>query len=149
MCARPKLVIMYPTMNATAKFLEHTADLKVRFTAESLDDLLTLCAHTLRDYLFGPLGAEGEEEVRTTVEGDDDVERFIRALNEILFSLQTRGLMIHGVRAQVAGSAWNLVLTGRKARGEKAVTEIKAATYHQAVFEENPGGIEAVVIFDL
>ena len=136
-------------MEGKVEFLEHTADLKIRFTAQTLEDLLTLCARTLRDYLVGPLDAEGEEEVHTTVEGDDALERFISALNEILFSLQTRRFMISTVRVQKAGQAWNMVFTGCKGMGRKAATEIKAATYHQATFEEKPGGIEAVVVFDL
>lgn len=136
-------------MEGKVEFLEHTADLKIRFSAESLEDLLTLCARTLRDYLVGPLDAEGGEEVHTAVEGEDDVERFIRALNEILFLLQTRRFMIGAVRAQRAGHAWNLLFTGCKGIGREAATEIKAATYHQATFEEKPGGIEAVVVFDL
>jgi SHS2 domain-containing protein len=136
-------------MKGKAEFLEHTADLKIRFTAGTLDALLTLCGCTLRDYLYGPVDSEGGEEVHTTVEGDDDVERFIRSLNEILFSLQTRRLMICAVRVQKAGKAWNLLFTGSKGTGKGASTEIKAATYHQAAFADTPGGIEAVAVFDL
>ena len=135
-------------MKGKAEFLEHTADLKIRFTAESLDELLTTAAWTLGEYLYGlkPMGGDKDLEVR--VEGDSDAERLVASLNEMLYLLQSKRFLIVSVGARRDADAWRLSFSGRTT-DLKPETEIKAATYHQVRYREFKDMAEAVVVFDL
>jgi SHS2 domain-containing protein len=135
-------------MEGTFAILDHPADLRIRFRAGSLEGLLNAAAQALREYLYeGP--KEGpESEVNSTADGTDDFGRFISALNEILFSLQTRRLLVRGVRVDRKGPVWDLILSGKKAM-TGAAREIKAATYHDGFMREGPDGWEAEVLFDV
>jgi SHS2 domain-containing protein len=135
-------------MKGKAEFLEHTADLKVRFTAESLDDLLTTAALTLGEYLYGIKPSGEEKIIQTRVEGRNDTERLVVALNEALYLLQTKRFLIRHVTVAPSGIGWNLEFNGRQT-DLKPETEIKAATYHEARYREFKNMSEAVVVFDL
>jgi len=135
-------------MEGTFAILDHPADLKLRFRAGTLDGLLGAAARALREYLYEDPREGPEYEVYTTADGTDEFGIFIVALNEILYSLQTRGLLVREVRADRKAQIWDLVLIGNKAR-TGASREIKAATYHDGYLREGPEGWEAEVIFDV
>jgi len=135
-------------MGGTFAILDHPADLRIRFQAESLEGLFQVAAQALREYLYEHSKEGPECEVHSTADGTDDFGRFISALNELLFSLQTRRLLVRGIRIERRGGVWDLVLTGHKAISGP-VREIKAATYHNGFLREAPEGWQAEVLFDI
>lgn len=139
---------MMSTVEETFAILDHPADLRIRFHAGSLEGVLRTAAKALREYLYEDPREGPEYEVHSTVDGTDDFGRFISALNELLFSLQTRKLLVRGVRVDRTEAVWDLVLHGKKALSG-AVREIKAATYHDGFIREGPEGWEAEVLFDV
>jgi len=130
------------------EFLEHTADLRIRFQAPSLEKLLEIAARALGEYLYGPIEAGRDEEVRAVVEGSDDLSRFIAALNEILYLLQQRRLRVNEVFLKDEILGWKLTFLTEKAR-QTPSTEIKAATYNEAVLRREGEGWLAEITFDL
>ena len=135
-------------MKPAVEFLEHTADLRLRLRAPTLEKLLETAARALGEYLYGPAVAGRDEEVRTVVEGSDDLERFIAALNEILHLLQQRRLRVREVFLKDESLGWKLTFLMEKTRG-LPTTEIKAATYNEAVLCREGEGWMAEITFDL
>jgi SHS2 domain-containing protein len=132
----------------SVEFLDHTADLRVRFRAPTMEKLVETAARALGEYLYGPPFAGEDEEVRAVVDGGDGLARFVAALNEALFILQERRLHIRGVFLRDDLTNWQLTfLTERTAQSPS--TEIKAATYHEAVLRREGEGWLAEITFDL
>lgn len=130
------------------EFLEHTADLRIRFRGPTLEKLIESAAQALGEYLYGPHEAGRDEEVRLVVEGADDLERFIAALNEILHLLQQRRLRVREVFLGDATTGWKMTFL-TEGTVQPPSTEIKAATYNEAVLRREGEGWLAEITFDL
>ena len=135
-------------MNPAVEFLEHTADLRVRFRAPTPEKLLETAVRALGEYLYGPAEPGRDEEVRAVVEGTEELDRFVASLNEALYLLQERRLRIREVFLSEAPGKWRLTfLTEETLR--RPSTEIKAATYNEAILRREEEDWLAEITFDL
>ena len=132
----------------SVEYLEHTADLRVRFRGPTLGKLLETAARALGEYLYGPAAAGRDEEVRLVVEGEDDLARFVAFLNEGLYLLQERRLRIREVFLLEDPRNWKLTFLTEET-AQLPSTEIKAATYNEAVLRREGEGWLAEITFDL
>ena len=135
-------------MSPAVEFLEHTADLRIRFQAPTLEKLLEAAARALGEYLYGPAEGGRDEQVRTVIDGPEELDRFVAALNEALYLLQERRLRIREVFLSEAPSNWKLTFLTEETRQQPS-TEIKAATYNEGVLRREGKGWLAEITFDL
>lgn len=135
-------------MTSAVEFLEHTADLRVRFRGPTLEKLLETAARALGEYLYGDPVPGRAEEVRTVVEGEDNLARLVAFLNEGLYLLQERRLKIREVFLVEGPRNWKLRFLAEETVRQPSA-EIKAATYNEAVLRREGDGWLAEVTFDL
>ncbi|WP_433623549.1 archease [Halomicrococcus sp. NG-SE-24] len=130
---------------------DHTADVAVEATAESLDAVFAAVADGLAAAMCDQVPDEGERfDVTVRAEGLEAL--MFDYLDELIYQRDVRGVLPVDNEATVAeedgewtldGSARGVPLTGLGAR------DVKAVTYSEMAVEETPDGWRAYVVFDV
>lgn len=134
------------------RIIEHTADTGIEVEADSLEELFRGAADGMLSLIVSP-GSVSPLTVRSiTLEAGDLEELMFLWLNEILFIVDSEGLMLSNtlverveelrLEGSVAGERFNPAK-------HSVESEIKAATYHQLEVGRSGGGWVARIIFDV
>lgn len=115
------------------KTIEHTADIGIEVEASTLPELFEGAAYAVMSLLAEPEAIEQKATRRTALEAGDLDELMFMWLNELLFILDSEGLVFSGFEVAVEGSSLSAVLLGEPIDRKKhsLKTEVKAATYHE------------------
>lgn len=134
--------------------LEHTADLKVEFSAPDVEGLFRAAADCLFATMLDRRAVRPLERRTLSLRSADLPELFLDWLRELLFRFGTQGFAVRSVprlavdvatgrlEAELAGEEYD---PGR----HRQKLEIKSPTYHDYVIERGPAGWRAVVLFDV
>ncbi len=136
----------------THRLLEHTADMGIEASGETLEELFAQAAYGLLEIIAGTPEALCREEKIVTVEGEDSEELLVNWLNEILYLFEIKRFFpldfeieeVRGKRvlARVRGEAFD-------PQRHPVEREVKAVTYHQLRLEKTDGLWQARVYVDL
>jgi len=126
------------------KILDHTADLKMEFSGENLEELLNSSAQGLSIYLFEKNGKKIERVYKRKFERKNEIDFFISFLNELLYLMQSKSF----IPTVVFLKDDYVIIKGEKTE-KKPLVEIKAATFHNAKIERDGNILKAVITFDL
>lgn len=132
--------------------LEHTADMGLAATGETLGDLFQAAARGLRAILTADRPRPSERWEMVTVTGEDAEELLVNWLNEILYRIEVQGFYpeafvvddICGTR--LVGRIGGAPLARRRYRFDR---EIKAVTWHRLRVVHEGGRWRARVYVDL
>jgi SHS2 domain-containing protein len=131
---------------------EHTADLGLRIVAPDLSTLLEEAARGLLSIIIeNPDDVHQLEKVSFHVEGQDKEYLLFDWLNEILYTFDSKHLLLSRFELRLSDSgldaeAWGEALDIDRHRMDH---EVKAITYHGLKVIEQPGGWLAEVIVDI
>lgn len=134
------------------RLLEHTADMGIEATGESMEELFVQAACGLREIITSLTRGEAREERTVEVEGGDREELLVNWLNEILFLFESRGFFpadfaVEEVGpAKLRGKVWGEPFDPQRHLIER---EIKAVTHHQLSVQRTDGGWRARIFVDL
>jgi SHS2 domain-containing protein len=134
------------------RLLEHTADMGIEATGDSLEDVFIQAGRGLRAMIFGETPIGGAREVSITVRGADYAELLVDWLSEILYRFEVKGLApADFVIDQIANGSLNGRIRGDTfdPRRHPVEREVKAITYHQVSVEQGASGWRARVYVDL
>ena len=128
--------------------LDHTADIMVRCTGDTLEECFANAAYALSDQMLDASSVEEKESFDIDVSGDNPEDRLFAYLSEILFIMdsETTALCRFTVSFDgdhVIGKAYGEPLDLKKHHPK---TGIKAVTYHQMRID--PDVPELTVLFD-
>ncbi len=137
---------MIKEMVGSFEILDHTADLKFKFSGEDLKDLLNQSAKGLSFYLFESFGKKKEKTYKKKFKSKG-LDFFIEFLNELLYLMQYKSFLPSEI-GLLESDNYEVIFKGEKIR-EKPRVEIKAATYHNAIIERDGNKLKAIIIFDL
>ncbi len=126
------------------KVLDHTADLKMEFSGENMEELLNASVEGLSIYLFEKTGEKIERTYKRKFDKKNEIDFFIGFLNEILYLMQSKKILPKLVLIKDD----NVIIKGEKTE-KKPLVEIKAATFHNAKIEREGNILKAVITFDL
>jgi SHS2 domain-containing protein len=131
---------------------EHTADLGLRIKADSLERLFVEAAEAFFSVIVAnPDSIEPRETLSFAIEGDDREYLLFDWLNELLYTFESRHLLLSrfevrlddkGLKATARGEAMD-------AARHQMEHEVKAITYHGLKLERLNGGWLAEVIVDI
>lgn len=116
--------------------LTHTADVKVRAAGRDFGSTLANLVRGMLAVLYDDPAVPGEFTRDLVVAGHDGESLVVSFLNEVLYVLESEGLLpsdITEVRKEDA--ALYAAVTWGRAKG-RMVREIKAATYHQLLITD-------------
>lgn len=136
----------------THRLLEHTADMGIEASGETLEELFAEAAYGLLEIIAGAPELYSREERSVTVEGGDTEELLVHWLNEILYLFEIKRFFpldfeieeVRGnrLRARVRGEPFD-------PQRHPVEREVKAVTYHQLRVEKTDGLWHARVYVDL
>jgi protein archease len=139
-------------MTGRFDLVDHTGDLGVRVSGETLPELFEQAAEALTFILTDPETIRTNESRKLLLEAKTDEELLITWLNELVYLFDTQGLLFktynvlsvhdHHLEALAQGEIY---VESR----HPIKTVVKAATYHQLKIENHQGVWTVQVIFDL
>ncbi len=139
-------------MKKVYKNIEHTGDLGVEVWGRSREELLENAGLALTDLIASVDKIRPRKEVSWTVDAESPEELLVKQLQEILFRLDSEGMVFSEFRIRLSGpdSLVCSALGEPLDRDQHAFkTEIKAATYHRLKIIEGKGKWVARIIFDV
>jgi len=140
----------------TVEPFEHTADVGLLITGESLDDLFRTAAEGLFDTIVVNRDAvEAKVEEPVTLESDSAADLLVDWLNELIFRLETRHRLYNAFEIAVSETETGARLSGRivgeaiDPERHELDHEVKAVTRHEAELRRDGSTWTARVILDL
>ncbi len=137
--------------DATFRTLEHTADLRLQLQAPTPAALYRVALHALAEVVRGqPVREAACGSAPLALSGTDPADLLVCLLNEALFRLETEGqLVVDGELAQVTATRLAGTLRLLPVAGMPGLLDVKAATYHELVWQSDDRGIVAEITLDL
>lgn len=132
--------------------VDHTADIGIELQTGDPAGIFTGAARAMFDLMFGLGAISGSERRLIEVAGDGPGELLVAWLNEVLYVHAAEKLVFHHFAdARFSENHFSARGVGEKYDPDRhrGDMEIKAATYHQLVFEQAGGGWTARIIFDV
>lgn len=137
------------------RLLEHTADLGIEVTAETIDKLFLESLRAMTDCITRVDRVDLVESRQLALVASDLEQLLVNWLSEAIYLFDAEGLILAGgeVRVESANSVWSL--SGRvqgepfelSRHGLKVL--IKAVTFHRLQVRQRDEGWTARIIFDI
>ncbi len=135
----------------TYTVIDHTGDYAFEVVARDLEGLVSSAVLAVVDSMFGPdPELRPEDEVEVVLEPGDPEMTLFRALSEVIFLVDARGLIPCGVEVDGDAGAMTLRLWCDRldpARHRARMT-FKAATLHGLAVTPVPQGLRARIVMD-
>jgi SHS2 domain-containing protein len=134
------------------EILEHTADIGLRAWGATLQEAFENAATALSAIVVELDDIEPRIAYPIAASGDDDQSLLVNWLNEALYYLDARRIVLRRFRIEhfgdgrVAGQAWGEPRDPVKHRPKVIV---KGVTYHQLKIEQRPDGCQVQVFLDI
>ncbi len=134
------------------ELIDHTADIGIAVTADSMEALFETAAHAMFEQITDIRTLSGSMKTRLTITGIDREDLMINWLRELLFLWNGREYLLKQARME------KITDTGLTARvwydsfdrqTHEILTDIKAVTYHGIRVEKTDAGWKATIIFDV
>jgi len=134
------------------RVVEHPADTGFETTAPDLAGLFQNAALALFDLMWETTPGEDDRMVNLTVSGGDLEELMVNFLEEFLYLLDTRQLVMNRIAIDtiepqiLTGKAWGHPVTAGR---DQELLGVKAITYHQLFVGHTDQGWRARVLLDI
>jgi len=137
--------------NKYYEILEHTADIGIKITGNSITEIFWKAIHATADLLSGGIEIQPVIERGFSVEEENIETAFVSILEEIIYFFEKEMFLPSVCSVNIDKDLYKINLKGNIVSAEevKNGTEIKAVTYHQLEIKEVNGQYQATVIFDI
>jgi protein archease len=130
--------------------LEHTADIRIRVKASSIEDLFSEAARALMTVMYGSIGPGT---IRRHIELDalDTVSLLQGFLSELIFISEVEELVISGTELHIAGTHLSADLSGEPFSRDTHTggREVKGISYSDLTIAHEHDSYILEVIFDV
>jgi len=130
--------------------VSHTADVKIRATAPTLETLFSEAFSALMQVLYGP-DRKGGTKREITLDAEDHESLLRDFLSEVLFIAEVDGLVFYGADIRIDGCHLCAVLDGEPFdRNRHALgTEVKGISYYGLAISHDANGYMLDIVFDV
>ncbi len=131
--------------------LEHTADVRMKISAQDITSLFSESGYALAKTMYGPYPAETPTHFFPIVaEGKDPEELIVNFLSELLFLFETEYLVPQKFTLSVGNSVSGIVSGVIFDRGKHAGgIGVKGISYSGLSLTKTDAGYELIIIFDI
>ena len=138
------------------RFIEHTADIAVEVSANTLEELFTISCHAWRDTALDSVDTSSTDEQIICVKAESCEALLIKFLSELNFLLYTKKWVFNSIsRLEIKKENSSLILNS-EILGENydetihyLKEEIKAVTFHQMKIEKHEDIFKTLIVFDI
>lgn len=136
------------------RFIEHTADIAVEVTADTLEDLFTASALSFKESVIESNPAGKSKSSKLVMNSDTPEILLVNFLNELNFRLVSGKKIFDNIldfKIEKTDSEWTLecVLNEIDIEDDKIKTEIKSVTYHQMDIIRDSDKYFTRIIYDI
>jgi len=137
--------------NKDYEILEHTADIGIKITCNSLTEIFWKAIHATADLLSGGIEIQPVIERGFSAEEENMETALVSVLEEIIYFFEKELFLPSVCSVNIENDQYQINLKGNIVSAEdiKNGTEIKAVTYHQLEIKEVDGQYQATIIFDI
>jgi SHS2 domain-containing protein len=130
--------------------LEHTADIRIRVEASTIEELFSDAARALMTVIYGTV-SPGNISRHIEIDADDPVSLLQGFLSEILFISEVEDLVISGVEVRIEGTHLSADLLGEPFSRNKHTggREVKGISYSDLTIAREHDSYILEVIFDV
>jgi len=130
--------------------LEHTADIRIRVEAATLEELFSEAAQALMTIMYGSI-SPGNIRRHVEMDADDIISLIQEFLSEILFISEVEDLVFSGAEVRIAGNNLIADLTGEPFSKMKHIggREVKGISYSDLSIGRERDSYILEVIFDV
>jgi SHS2 domain-containing protein len=130
--------------------VSHTADVKIRATAPTLETLFSEACAALMQVLYGP-DRKGGEKRRITMDAEDHESLLRDFLSEVLFIAEVDGLVFSGAEIHIEGFHLTALMDGEPfdRRRHALGTEVKGISYSGLAITRDANGYMLDIVFDV
>lgn len=131
------------------KLIDHTADVMVSCKGKDLEECFENAAYALFDQMVDATTIKGSVIKEIISKGHDDEEKLYSFLSELLFVMETEGLVFNDFKVAFTDDAVKCIAKGESLDlgRHNPKTEVKAITYHELKVDHNVPCV--TVIFDV
>jgi SHS2 domain-containing protein len=141
-------------MSGSYEYIDHTADIAVKVSADSIEELFSTAAYALRDTAVENTNFASVEIKRINLNEYSTEELLVSFLNELNFFLSARKWVMKSIPKLVIEEyeeIWQLKI---ECEGSSDVEftpkeEIKAVTFHQMQILSDTGIYYCTIVFDI
>ena len=141
-------------MSSNYKFIDHTADIAVELTADSIEELFIISAKAFNEAAVEN-GLQGVlQDFKLEIDSPSLETLLVSFLNELNFRIVYKrkiSINISNVKIIQNDDNWNLqcILQENIIDKDKIKTEIKSVTYHQMEIKDENGTYSTRIVFDI
>jgi SHS2 domain-containing protein len=137
--------------NKDYEIIEHTADVGIKITGNSLTEIFWKAIHATADLLSGGIEIHPVIERGFSAEEENRETALVSILEEIIYFFEKELFLPSVCSVNIENDLYKINLKGNFVTAEdiKNGTEIKAVTYHQLGIKEIGDEYQATVIFDV
>jgi len=134
------------------EFLDHPADVLVRVTAATLEELFEEAARALMDCICDRSTVERKEEITLAAVGSSRERLLVNWLQEVLYTVDAEGMLLadFSVRrleeGMVEGAAYGERIDPERHR---LYSDVKAVTHHGLSVDDDGDGYTVELVFDI
>ena len=136
----------------TYTFLEHTADVKFKAEAKTLEEAFILSAEALNETIYGKIKILEQEEKTIEIEGKDLEGLLYNFLEEFLFLLDSEDFLVSKVKEiKIDQEKFKLhaKLLGDKSEKYNFTNDVKAITYNEMFVKQEENLWKTQVVLDV
>ena len=129
-------------MSGHWQHVEHDADIGLRVTATTREEVFELAGEALTAIICDPAAVRATETVTVRCEAPDNALLFVDWLNALIYEMATRRMLFANWRIELDGHTLEATIQGEAVDGRRhrPVVEVKGATYTALEFEQAGDG---------
>jgi SHS2 domain-containing protein len=136
------------------QFIEHTADIAVVVTADSIEELFIAAAGALMESCADNVNFRSTEQKKINLNEYSLEELLVSFLNELNFFFSARKWILKSIdslKIEEYEEIWQLkcVCTGGSDVEYEPKDEIKGVTFHQMEIKKDKGMFQTTIVFDI
>ncbi len=134
------------------EFIEHTADIGIKITANSLDEIFKNAGYGMFKIICENLEeVDCNEVVEGEISAEDKLELLYLFLEKLLFEFDTKAIILKCFDVKVSKNTLKYKAMGEfyNSKKHKIGTGIKSPTYHKMEIKNEDGKYTALIIFDI
>ncbi len=140
-------------MSGKFEYLDHTADIAVKVTADSIEDLFIAASDALKDSLAENIKQESAETKRINLNEYSSEELLVSFLNELNYLFSVKKWLLNSVISISIDKYEKVWRLKTECQGSKASCvykeEIKAVTFHRMEIKSENGKFSCILVFDI